>query len=147
MKPGNSGAVHKLYLLRCLIFPFHALRPRVLANWLQKIKPRGKERHGFMRRSVLGGFQTFPPKMEHAEMIPRVLEGQGLSFGLSRLSLQQFLISALPKLLLLGLIRQFLQRGDPQICTVKLVSLDFMPNLGLQCLWLVLRWGNPSGHS
>lgn len=44
MKPGISGVVHKLHLLRCLIFPFHPLRPYVLANQLQKIKPRGKIR-------------------------------------------------------------------------------------------------------
>lgn len=43
-KPDISGVVHKLHLLRCLIFPFHPLRPCALANWLQKIKPRGKER-------------------------------------------------------------------------------------------------------
>lgn len=62
MKPGSSGAVHKLYLLRCLIFPFHALRPRVLANWLQKIKPRGKERQWLYEEKCPGRFPDISPQ-------------------------------------------------------------------------------------
>lgn len=46
------------------------------------------------------------------------------------LSLQQYLISALPKLSELGLIAQSVQRGDPSICTDKLVPSDFMSKLG-----------------
>lgn len=68
--------------------------------------------------------------MEHAETMSRVLEGQGHSFGHPRLSFQHYLLSALLKLLQLGLIRQFLERREPQICTIELVSLDFVANLG-----------------
>lgn len=63
-------------------------------------------------------------------MMSRVLEGQGLSFGHLKLSFQHYLLSALLMFLQLGFIRQFLQRGEPQICTIKLLSLDFMANLG-----------------
>lgn len=45
-------------------------------------------------------------------------------------SLQQYLISASPKLAELGLIAQSVQRGDPGICTDKLAPLDFTAKLG-----------------
>lgn len=56
----KPGVVHKLHLLRCLIFPFHPLRPCVLANWLQKIKPRGKERQRPYKGRCPGRFPAIP---------------------------------------------------------------------------------------
>lgn len=143
----EPGVVHKLYLLRCFIFPFHPLRPCVLANWLQKIKPRGKERQRLYKGKCPGRFPAIPSQDGTCRNNAQGFGGAGAQFWLLHT-----VSSAIPhfcfvKLSQLGLIRQFLQRGDPQICTVKLVSLDFMINWALWYLGLVLRWGNRSGHS
>lgn len=58
-------------------------------------------------------------------------------------SLQQYLISALPKLSELGLIAQSVQRGDPGICTDKLVPLDFMAKLGFAIAGAGVKVGKP----
>lgn len=78
----EPGVVHKLYLLRCFIFPFHPLRPCVLANWLQKIKPRGKERQRLYKGKCPGRFPDTPSQDGACRNNAQGFGGAGAQFWL-----------------------------------------------------------------
>lgn len=62
-------------------------------------------------------------------MMPRVLEGQGLSFGFPRLSFSNTLFLLCQSFCSLD-SSDSSYKEESLICTVKLVSFDFMANLG-----------------
>lgn len=123
-----------VHILATLVLCFSLSSPWVSClSQLQKIKPRGRERWQLYEEKCPERFQAILPKDDRAcgnTAQGYIRRDRALVSPSPGLSLQQYLISALPNLSELGLIAQSVQRGDSSLCTDKLVSWIFVAKLG-----------------